>query len=225
MAGGSLVLDPENIISLCKLGFLSPTGRCFSFDARGNGYAKGEGVGAVVLERLSDAIKGGHLIRAIIRSSHCNQDGHTPGITQPHGPSQETLIRETYQKAGLDMATTRFFEAHGTGTALGDPTEANAIGAAFADIDRKEPLYMCVSSLITLHSNHQSYQADVLIITSGAVKSNIGHLEGGSGIAGLIKTILVLESGVIPPNTNFERCNPRIDMTALNIKVCRMNQQ
>ena len=148
----------------------------------------------------------------MIRATGLNQDGRTPGISQPSQKLQEKLIRDTYSRAGLDMSLTRFFEAHGTGmyiqflvlegtlidlgTAVGDPIEATAIGESFRKYRAiEEPLYV------------------------GAVKSNIGHLEGASGIAGLIKTIMVLEKGVIPPNAGLETVNHRIDMKRLNICV------
>ena len=124
---------------------LSPTGRSYSFDHRGDGYGRGEGIAAIVLKRLSDAVRDGDTIRAVIRSSGSNQDGHTPGITQPSSAAQEALIRETYAKAGLDMARAQYFEAHGTGTPLGDPLEAESIGRAFRTEnhdERKGPLYV-----------------------------------------------------------------------------------
>lgn len=181
------------MIALSNLNFLSPDSRSFSFDHRANGYAQGEGVGVVVLQRLSDAIRDNNCIRAVIRSTGSNFDGKTSTISQPSHLAQEELIRNTYLKAGLSLKHTRYFEAHATGTAVGDPIEAKAIGAVFSN-ERKsgEPLYV------------------------GAVKSNIGHLEGGSGLAGLIKTILVLEKGLIPPNANFEKVNPKINPAALN---------
>jgi acyl transferase domain-containing protein len=124
---------------------LSPTGRSYSFDHRGDGYGRGEGIGAIILKRLSDAVRDGDSIRAVIRASGSNQDGHTPGITQPSSTAQQTLIRETYSKAGLDMSRARYFEAHGTGTPLGDPLEAESIGRAFQNGRRdahQEPIYV-----------------------------------------------------------------------------------
>jgi acyl transferase domain-containing protein len=116
---------------MSNIGFLSPDSRCKSFDHRANGYARGEGVGVMIVKRLSDAIRDGNTIRAVIRSTGANEDGRTPGITQPSRQAQERLIRETYRRAGLSLAHTRYFEAHGTGTAIGDPREAQAIGSAF----------------------------------------------------------------------------------------------
>ena len=169
------------------MNFLSHDSRCFSFDQRASGYSRGEGFAVILLKRLSDALKDSDVIRAVIRSTTSNQDGRTPGITNPSKKSQEDLIRHTYKKAGLDLNKTRYFESHGTGTAIGDPTEAGAIGTAFRRTPDQEPLKI------------------------GALKSNIGHLEGASGVAAVVKAIMVLEKGVIPPNANFEVLNPRID--------------
>ncbi|KAK5630340.1 hypothetical protein RRF57_006055 [Xylaria bambusicola] len=189
VTGCNLTFSPEYFKILTNLNFLSPDGRCYSFDHRANGYARGEGIGVIILKRLADAIRDGDTIRAVIRSTGSNEDGRTQGITQPSSNAQERLIRETYRRAGLSMAHTRFFEAHGTGTPLGDPLEARAIGRAFQEHRTKsDPMYI------------------------GAIKSNIGHLEGASGIAGVIKAVLALEKGIIPPNTNFEQPNPKIDL-------------
>lgn len=195
VAGSNLILSPDMMHVLVSLNMLSVDGRCFSFDHRANGYSRGDGYGVLVLKRLTDALQDNDTIRAIIRSTASNSDGHTPGITQPSRDSQIALIREAYEKAGLKMNSTRFVEAHGTGTAVGDPVEASAIGMAFRSSRTwKDPLYV------------------------GAVKSNIGHLEGASGIAGVIKAILVLEKAVIPPNASFERLNPAIDAEFLRLR-------
>jgi len=132
VAGGNIVLDPGILIAHANLNVLSADSRCYSFDSRANGYATGEGMSVLVLKRLSDAIADGNCIRAVIRSTGTNSDGRTPGISQPSSTAQEALIRATYQKAGLSMKLTRFFEAHATGTSVGDPLEAAAIGNAFA---------------------------------------------------------------------------------------------
>ncbi|KAI1264012.1 putative polyketide synthase [Xylariaceae sp. FL1019] len=195
VAGCNLTFAPETFTWLSNLHFLSPDGRCYSFDHRANGYARGEGIGVIILKKVADAIRDGNTIRAVIRSTLSNEDGRTPGITQPSSYSQESLIRETYRRAGLSMEPTRYFEAHGTGTAIGDPCEARAIGSSFAHIrSSSDPIFV------------------------GAVKSNIGHLEGASGIAAVIKTVLVLERGIIPPNANFEQLNPKIDAEGWGIK-------
>ncbi|KAG8412207.1 Type I Iterative PKS [Metarhizium acridum] len=195
VSGCNVILSPDNMHSLTNLNMLSPNGECYSFDHRGNGYSRGEGFGVLVLKRVSDAIRDGDTIRGIIRSTGCNQDGRTSSITLPNPILQERLIRDTYNKAGLSMEPTRFFEAHGTGTSAGDPIESKALGSAFRQVrTADDPLWV------------------------GAIKSNIGHLEGASGIAGVVKAMLILERGVIPPNTNFEKINPTIDAEFLNIQ-------
>ena len=181
---------------MTNFNFLSPDSRSWSFDQRANGYARGEGTAVIILKRLPDALRDGDTIRAVIRNTGSNQDGRTRGITQPSGRAQTDLISNTYRDADLDMTPTRFFEAHGTGTLAGDPIEANAIGAAFG---------RCRSS------------DDPLFI--GAVKSNIGHLEGCSGLAGVIKTILVLEKGIVPPIAGFKTVNDGIDAHKLRLCV------
>ena len=113
MCGSNTIFGLELYLTLTNMSFLSPDSRSFSFDERANGYARGEGFGVVIIKRLSEAIRDGDTIRAIIRSTGSNQDGRTPGITQPSKAAQETLIRETYQKAGLNPEITRYFEAHG----------------------------------------------------------------------------------------------------------------
>ncbi|KAH9873179.1 hypothetical protein J1614_005577 [Plenodomus biglobosus] len=173
---------------------MSPDGVCHSFDERANGYAKSEGFGVLVLKRLSQAVKDGDTIRAVIRATGCNSDGRTPSITSPSQKAQEKLIRETYQRGGLTLDKTRFFEAHGTGTPVGDPCEASTISNVFSTRTQVDPMYV------------------------GALKSNLGHSEGASGVAGVIKTILALEKGIIPPNVYPERVNPKIASTCQNLK-------
>ena len=195
MAGSNTIWALEPYLILANGNFLSPDSRCYSFDHRANGYARGEGFGVLILKRLADAIEDGDSIRAVIRSTGSKSDGRTPGITQPSRDAQERLIKETYEKAGIDLRATRFFEAHGTGIPVGDPIEAGAIGGAFGKYRSPDkPLYV------------------------GAVKSNVGHLESASGVGGVIKTILALEKGVIPPNSNFEQLNPKIEAPSLNLR-------
>ena len=196
VGGCNTIINPESIAAMSNLNFLSPDGRCFSFDHRANGYSRGEGFGFLVIKLLSDAVQNGDTVRAVIRATGANQDGRTPGIIQPSSSAQENLIRETYKAGNIDMTSTRFFEAHGTGTPVGDPIEARAIYSAF--------------------KGHRSLEDPLYV---GAVKSNIGHLEGASGIAGVIKTIMVLEKGIIPPNFGFERVNPEIKADSWNLKV------
>ncbi|KAH8597084.1 hypothetical protein B0O99DRAFT_85676 [Bisporella sp. PMI_857] len=196
VGASNLIFSPDMMLLLSSFNVLSPEGRSFVFDQRAKGYTRGEGHAVLVLKRVSDALKDGDCIRAVIRSSGSNQDGHTPnGMAQPSRKSQEALIKQTYKKAGLSLGQTMFVEAHGTGTKLGDAVEVNAIGNSFKNSRKPgESLYI------------------------GALKANIGHLEGCSGLAGLIKTILVLERGVIPPNTGFEKANIRIEEDYLKIK-------
>ena len=181
---------------LANMNFLSPDSRCYPFDARANGYSRGEGFGIIIVKRVTDAIADGDTIRAIIRGIGVNQDGRTLGITQPNCSAQELLIRDTYRENHLDIGLTRFFEAHGTGTPVGDLIEARAISAVFKDVRSSlEPLFV------------------------GAVKSNIGHLEGASGVVSIIKATLALEKGIIPPNANYQYPNPDITAEKWNIKV------
>ncbi|KAI0465887.1 polyketide synthase PksD [Xylaria cf. heliscus] len=192
--GSNILLSPETSIYLSNMNFLSPDGVSYSFDHRANGYARGEGVVVLVLKRLSDAIKYNCNIRAVIRATGSNQDGRTPGLTQPSLTSQEDLIRSVYKSAKLGFESTRYVEAHGTGTQVGDTTEARALGRIF--------------------SSSRSPKAPL-----GSVKANIGHLEGCSGLAGVVKSILILERGLIPPNALFERWNPKINAKAYNLEV------
>ncbi|KAI8953570.1 polyketide synthase [Xylaria longipes] len=176
--GTNLILSPEMGLELNALGVLNRDGVSYSFDERASGYGRSEGIGAIVLKRLSDALRDG---------DSCNHDGHSPGLTAPAKESQAELMRKTYAQAGLDPSVTRFFEAHGTGTPVGDPIEASAISEMFTRYrSPEEPLYI------------------------GAVKSNVGHSEGASGITSVIKSILTLESGIIPANAWFENRNSKI---------------
>ncbi|GKT43550.1 highly reducing polyketide synthase azaB [Colletotrichum spaethianum] len=187
VGGCNLILTPEMTLKLDAAGVLGPDGKSYSFDHRANGYARGEGFGTVVLKRVSDAIRDGDVIRAVIRGSSTNQDGRSPGITQPTKAGQVALIKHVYSRANLDPSLTRFAEAHGTGTPVGDPIEASALAEIFAPHrSPDEPLYV------------------------GALKSNVGHLEGAAGVAAVIKGVLTLESGVIPGNIWFEKRNPKI---------------
>ncbi|KAH6699034.1 iterative type I polyketide synthase [Leptodontidium sp. MPI-SDFR-AT-0119] len=199
VSGVTMISFPTDITSMGHHGFLSQEGRCFSFDHRANGYGRGEGVGSVIVKRLSDALRDGDTIRAVIRGIGVNQDGRTAGISLPSSQAQESLMRSVYANAGLDLTDTHMVEAHGTGTAAGDPLEASAIARTFASRSKDIPLYV------------------------GAIKSCIGHLEGGAGIAGIIKGTLILENGIIPPNSNFEKANPKIPIDKWNIRFPLQN--
>ncbi|RYP20567.1 hypothetical protein DL765_002724 [Monosporascus sp. GIB2] len=194
--GANLLLSPEVFTMLSNQSFLSPEGLCKSFDASGNGYGRGEGVASILLKPVKDAIRDGDLIRAVIRASGTNQDGKTPTVTMPNGKAQADLIRATYQSANLEPWATHYCEAHGTGTAAGDPAELSALAETLCNgRDPSKPLYV------------------------GSVKANIGHLESVAGLAGIIKSILVLESGVIPPSVNFKNPNPKIRFAEWNLAV------
>lgn len=176
--------------------FLSPDGRCYTFDKRANGYARGEGVGCVVLKPLTDALRDGDTIRAVIRGTGSNQDGKTSGITLPNPDAQEALIRDVYEAAGLHPRETSYVEAHGTGTSAGDPLETRALSKVFCkDRAPDKPLII------------------------GSIKSNLGHLEGASGIASVVKTVLMLENETILPNRNFKFPNPRTPFYEWKLKV------
>ncbi|KHN94311.1 polyketide synthase [Metarhizium album ARSEF 1941] len=194
VVGSSLHYDSNVFVTMTDLGMLSTNGRCAAFDASGSGYVRGEGIACAILKRKSDAIANGDNIRAVVRATGSNHDGKKNGITLPNSVAQEQLIRTTYERAGLNPNHTQYFEAHGTGTAAGDPIEARAIGAVFSP-GRNEPLFV------------------------GSVKTNIGHLEGASGLAGLIKTTMALENKYIPPNMHFKTPNPKIDFQNWKITV------
>ncbi|KAH6641044.1 hypothetical protein F5144DRAFT_618689 [Chaetomium tenue] len=194
VGGCNLMLAADMFKMFSSLGLVGPDGRSYSFDSRANGYGRGEGVGTVVLKRLSDALAAGDPIRAVIRDTYLNQDGKTETITSPSQTAQEALIRECYRRAGLSPQGTQYFEAHGTGTPTGDPIEARAI-AAVLGVGRTEKLRI------------------------GSVKTNIGHTEAASGLAGLIKVVLALEKGQIPPSVNFKEPNPQLKLDEWGLKV------
>ncbi|KAI0417175.1 polyketide synthase [Xylaria grammica] len=193
-AGANLILDPMPYVLESKLNMLSPTGRSRMWDAAADGYARGEGVACVILKTLSRALADGDQIECIIRETGVNQDGRTPGITMPNNEAQAALIRDTYSRAGLDLAKTsdrcQFFEAHGTGTPAGDPKEAEAISTAFLS-----------------HGQRGSSESPLYV---GSIKTVIGHTEGTAGIAGLMKASLAVQHGIIPPNLLFEELSPRV---------------
>lgn len=182
-----MYLGPEHAMDEgSTMGVASPTGRCHTFDSKADGYIKAEGVNAVILKRLSDAIRDGDPIRSIIRGSASNSDGRTPGIASPSSEAQAAAVRSAYENAGItDLNATAYVECHGTGTAAGDPIEANGVASVFAATRLAE---------------------SPLII--GSIKSNIGHSEPAAGISGLLKAILSVEKGYIPGNPTFITPNP-----------------
>lgn len=187
-AGTNVMLLAETPITMSKGKFLSPDGRCMTFDSRANGYVRGEGAGAVIVKRLSHALRDNDRILAHILATGINQDGRTSGITLPNGRAQAALMRQVYAEAGVLPADIDYIEAHGTGTQAGDVTEAAALNEVLSS---GRP------------ANHK--------VVVGSVKTNIGHLEAAAGIAGLIKATLVLEKKQIVPNLHFQGPNPGID--------------
>ncbi|KAL5333394.1 putative polyketide synthase [Aspergillus crustosus] len=195
-AGVNTVLSHESSITMSMMRFLSPDGRCYTFDDRANGYARGEGVGILILKPLADALRDKDPIRAVIRGTGTNQDGKTSGLTLPSDIAQEALIRSVYESAGLDPLDTEYVECHGTGTQAGDPQETGALAKVFGSGRPAErPLRI------------------------GSVKTNVGHLEGASGLAGAVKAILMLENRILLPNRNFEKLNPKIPLQEWKLKV------
>jgi 3-oxoacyl-(acyl-carrier-protein) synthase/SAM-dependent methyltransferase len=188
LAGGvGLLLSLENYVSLSKARMMAPDGRCKTFDAAADGFVRSEGCGIVVLKRLNAAISDGDRILAVIRGSACNQDGRSNGITAPNGPAQQAVLRAALNNARVAARDVSFIETHGTGTILGDPIEVESLAAVFGEgRDRDAPLLL------------------------GSVKSNMGHLEAAAGVAGLIKAVLAMHHGAIPPNLHFNEPNPHI---------------
>ncbi|MGJ7907985.1 SDR family NAD(P)-dependent oxidoreductase [Actinopolyspora sp. H202] len=188
VAGGvNLYLHPSSYINLCNLEMLADGDRCRSFGAAANGFVPGEGVGALVLKRLDDAERDGDHIHAVIRGTSINHGGTTNGYTVPNPVAQGRVIRSAFDRAGVDARTISYIEAHGTGTALGDPIEINGLNRAFS----------------------QDTQ-DVQFCAIGSVKSNIGHAEAAAGIAGVFKTLLQLRHGQLVPSLHAEEPNPNI---------------
>ncbi len=191
--GVNRILSPNMSIALSKAQMLSKDGRCKTFDASANGYGRGEGCGIVILKRLKDAQADGDHILAVIRGCAINQDGRSSALTVPNGRSQQAVIRQALKDAGVKPEEVSYVEAHGTGTSLGDPIELGALGAVFGH--REHPLVI------------------------GSVKSNIGHLEAAAGISSLIKVVLSLQHGEIPPSLHFQVPNPNVNWEQLPVKV------
>ena len=195
VAGGvNVLLAPFPFVGFSQAHMLSPDGRCKVFDASGNGYVRAEGGGVLLLQPLEAALAQGRHIHAVIRGIACNSDGRTQGIALPSAEAQEHLLREVYERAGRKPDDLSYLEAHGTGTAAGDPVETAAIGRALGQ-HRDSPLII------------------------GSVKCHLGHLETASAMAGIMKTLLVLREKRIPPQIHIRKLNPAIDLTGLNLRV------
>jgi acyl transferase domain-containing protein/acyl carrier protein len=202
VGGANVMLCPEYPVLMSKGHFLSRDGRSKSFDSRADGYARGEGAGVVFIKPLADAKRDGNPVYAIIRGTGVNQDGRTDGITVPNPDSQESLIRTVYEKSGVPFEDVRYVEAHGTGTTVGDTVEANVLGR-------------------TIGSGRTN--GDSVLV--GSVKSTIGHLEAGAGVAGLIKASLCLKHNQVPPQANLIEPNPNIPFEELGIKLPRQMEK
>ncbi|MFV2109771.1 type I polyketide synthase [Micromonospora sp. LOL_015] len=196
VGGVSLIVSPGQSITLAAAGALAPDGRSKSFDATANGYGRGEGCGVVVLKLLADAERDGDRVLAVLRGSAVNQDGRTNGIMAPCGPAQEHVMEQALRYGGIEPGSVDYVEAHGTGTPLGDPLEAAAIGAVYGQ--------------------GRTDGAPCLI---GSVKSNIGHLEGAAGIAGVIKAVLALGHAEIPATLLVTEISPAVDWDKLKVRV------
>ncbi|WP_052376907.1 type I polyketide synthase [Chondromyces apiculatus] len=193
LAGGvSVLLSPRWAVALSQASALSPDGRCKAFDASADGFVRSEGCGVLVLKRLSEAQAAGDPILAVVRGSAVNQDGRSSGLTVPSGAAQEAVVRQALHRAGLTPQDIDCIEAHGTGTALGDPIEARALGEVFGSARGEAPP-----------------------LVLGSVKTNLGHTEAAAGVAGVIKMILALQHAQIPPHLHLKERSPRIDWEQL----------
>lgn len=197
MAGGvTVMITPDGFIGFSQAGMLSPDGRCAAFDATANGFVRGEGAGVVLLKPLAQALADGNPIHGVILGTALNQDGHTNGISLPSPEAQARLVVDACADAGIDPSAVGYIEAHGTGTAVGDPIEATALSQALcAKRSAKNPLPI------------------------GSVKSNLGHLETAAGVVGLVKGLLVLKHARIPASLHFDTPNEHIDLAALKLRV------
>ncbi|MBQ0851997.1 acyltransferase domain-containing protein [Streptomyces sp. BH-SS-21] len=198
LAGGvNLNLVPGSAAAVAGFGGLSPDGRCFTFDARANGYVRGEGGGAVLLKPLARALADGDRVYAVIRGSAVNNDGATDGLTVPSPAAQSEVIRLACRRAGVAPEALQYVELHGTGTRVGDPLEAAGIAGALGDAASRAPVHV------------------------GSAKTNVGHLEGAAGIVGLLKAVLSVAHEEIPASLNFETPSPGIDLDRLGLRVRR----
>lgn len=187
VGGANVIMSPEYYIAMSKGHFLSPNGRCATFDAEADGYVRGEGAGLVLLKPYEQALSDGDPVLGVIEASGINQDGHTPGITLPSMAAQTRLLQDLLDKSDLSPHDIGYVEAHGTGTQAGDTAETTTLKNVFGDcLDEQDCLYV------------------------GSVKTNIGHLEAAAGIAGLIKSLLILEHGHLPANLHLNRFNPAL---------------
>ncbi|KAI2464934.1 putative polyketide synthase [Annulohypoxylon bovei var. microspora] len=195
VAGVNLIQAPELHVAISQAGVISPSSTCHTFDASADGYGRADGVNAIFIKRLDDAIRDGDPIRSVIRSVAVNSNGHTPGITQPSIDGQEAVIRKAYVRAGLNPSDTSYVEAHGTGTSVGDPIEVEALSRVFRKDERNSPLFI------------------------GSVKTNLGHSEAASGLTSIIKATLMLERGQIPATIGLKQLNPKLKIDDWGVQI------
>jgi acyl transferase domain-containing protein len=197
LAGGvNLLLWPEISVTESKAHMLAPDGRCKTFDSRADGFVRGEGCGILVVKRLSDAQVSGDNILALIRGSYCNQDGASSGLTVPNLHAQKAVIEGALQLAGINPRDMDYLEAHGTGTALGDPIELGGLSAVFG--------------------NERTKQNPLMV---GSVKTNVGHLESAAGVVGVMKVVLALLNEEIPPHLHLRELNPHVNWDRLPVVI------
>jgi len=202
VGGVNVIASPDPYVLFSRWGMIAPGAECRTFDAGANGFVRGEGCGVLVLKRLRDAVADGNRVLAVIRGTAVNQDGPSSGLSVPNGLAQAKVIRRALENAGLTPADVDFVEAHGTGTVLGDPIEVEALGEVYGrDRGGRGPLML------------------------GSVKPSIGHLESAAGVAGLMKLVLTVRHGELPPQRNFAEPNPRIDWEDLPIEVVRERRE
>ncbi|TWU05016.1 type I polyketide synthase [Stieleria varia] len=198
VGGSNVMLRPEYPMGMCKGAFLSRDGQCKSFDSRGDGYGRGEGAGIVLVKPLDQAIQDGDPILATVIATGINQDGRTPGISMPSGDAQRELIEDVCLRNQIDPASIHYVECHGTGTAIGDPTETKAIGAVYG------------------RARREKNRGPVVV---GSIKSNIGHLEAAAGVAGIIKATLTVLNQQATPLASLETPNPGIPADEWNVRL------
>ncbi|MGB0972919.1 MAG: type I polyketide synthase, partial [Mycobacterium sp.] len=194
-AGVNLILSPDNNIACSRWGMLAPDGLCKTFDADADGYIRSEGCAVVVLKRLTDALRDGDRVLAVVRGSAVNQDGASSGQTVPNGPAQQELMRKALETSRLAPSDIDYIEAHGTGTSLGDPIELDALSAVYGDRQDSAPLVL------------------------GSVKTNLGHLESAAGVTGFVKSVLSVQHGFIPKLLHFNKLTPQAGEAASRFHI------
>lgn len=195
VGGVNALTHPSSFLAFSKAGMISPTGQISTFDASANGFVRGEGVGTVIIKTLRKAQIDGDRIHAVIHGTAVNQDGATNTITAPNQTAQISMLRNLFNSVDITPDQIGFVEAHGTGTPIGDPIEAGAIGTVIGQNSPDHPVFV------------------------GSSKANVGHLESGAGITGLIKAAMAVKTGIVPPNIHFKDPNPHIPFDALNLRV------